>query len=52
MLKSVEYGDGFGSKECKSPSWKKDSGYAKQRKYPTKELNGFIYVWIHADPTV
>lgn len=52
MLKSVEYGDDLGSKDCKTLEWKRGEGYAKQRKYPVKDLNGFIYLWIHSDPDV
>lgn len=52
MMKSIEYEEGFASKECKTPFWKERSENLALRKYHVKEVNGFIYVWIHVDPTV
>ena len=52
MLKSVEYGDELGAKDCKTASRKHDQGYPKQRKYSVRDLNGFIYLWIHSDSSV
>lgn len=50
MTKSIEYNDDFGSKDCTKVNWKEGKDYVKQRKYVTKEINTFIYVWIHSDP--
>ena len=51
-LKSFEYGEDFASGKNKNPSWKQEKSTPTLRKYPVKEANTFIYVWIHADPTV
>ena len=48
--KAVEYNDDFCEKGGKL-EWKKyESENVKLRKYPVCEMNGYIYVWIHAMP--
>jgi cholesterol 7-dehydrogenase len=52
MAKTIEYNDDFANADCKHVSWKEGSETPKQRKFATKEINTFIYVWIHSDPSV
>lgn len=50
-MKGVEYNDEMGSKGCKKVDWKHhESTEVSLRKYHTKEVHGFIYLWLHVDP--
>ena len=47
---NVEYNDDMGSAGCKGVEWKHgQEENARLRKYHVRELNGFIYVWLHVD---
>ena len=52
MAKTIEYDTGFADKEHRNAPWKDRAESPKLRKYHTKELNTFVYVWIHSNPTV
>jgi hypothetical protein len=45
---NVEYNDDFCEKGQKLNWIRKDEENIKLRKYPVCEMNGYIYVWIHA----
>ena len=49
VLKSIEYKDEtIGKKDCKF-EWKENAPEVPTlKKYPLVEMNGYIYVWIHA----
>lgn len=47
-MQSCEYNQDLGEKGTKLKWKQEDNVYAKLRKYPVCEMNGFIYVWIHA----
>lgn len=47
-LKSVEYNAGVCARDGKI-EWKAgEAEKVKLRKYPVSEINGYIYVWVHA----
>ena len=48
--KTVEYNDNFCEKGKKLEWDRTESESIKLRKYPVCEMNGYIYVWIHALP--
>lgn len=47
-MDNCEYNDDLGEKGVKLQWKEKKSVSAKLRKYVTCEMNGYIYVWIHA----
>ena len=45
---NVEYNEDFCEKGKKLDWVKKEGTTATLRKYPVCEMNGYVYVWIHA----
>jgi cholesterol 7-desaturase len=47
-LKSIEYSDDLGKKDCKHEFKEGAAEVPTLRKYPVVEMNTYIYIWIHA----
>ncbi len=47
-LKSIEYNDDVAKKDGKLEWKEKKPEKATLRKYPIEEVNGYIYIWVHA----